>query len=84
MVLFGYNDSDSVQITNYFVSQEYRNFTFQFADKTIDKPDIAHYANAANNLIQTMAVFGNGDSAGVGLTDAAVQPVQPLWATSSV
>ncbi len=84
LVLFGYNGSDSVQITNYFVSQEYRNFTFQFADKTIDKPDIAHYANAANNLIQTMAVFGNGGSAGAGLTDAAVQPVQPLLATSSV
>ena len=84
LVLFGYNDSDAVQITNYFVSKEYRNFTFQFADKTIDKPDIAHYANAANNLIQTMAVFGNGSSAGAGLTDTAVQPVQPLLATSSV
>ena len=84
LVLFGYNGSDSVQITNYFASAEYRNFAFQFADKTINKPDIAHYANAANNLIQTMAVFGNGSSAGVGLTDTAVQPVQPLWATSSV
>ena len=84
LVLFGYNDSDAVQITNYFLSKEYRNFTFQFADKTIDKPDIAHYANAANNLIQTMAVFGNGSSAGAGLTDTAVQPVQPLLATSSV
>ena len=85
LVLFGYNGSDAVQITNYFLGKEYRNFTFQFADKTIDKPDIAHYANAANNLIQTMAVFGNGSSsAGAGLTDTAVQPVQPLLATSSV
>ena len=84
LVLFGYNGSDAVQITNYFASAEYRDFAFQFADKTINKPDIAHYANAANNLIQTMAVFGNGSSAGVGLTDTAVQPVQPLLATSSV
>ena len=85
--LFGYNGSDSVRIDNYFCSwsDAYRNIEFQFADKTIDKPDIAHYANAANNLIQTMAVFGNGSSAGVGLTDTAVQPVvQPLLATSSV
>ena len=84
LVLFGYNGSDSVQVNNYFAGTEYRNITFQFADKTIDKPDIAHYANAANNLIQTMAVFGNGSSAGAGLTDTAVQPVQPLLATSSV
>ena len=82
--LFGYNGSDSVRIDNYFWSDAYRNIEFQFADKTIDKPDIAHYANAANNLIQTMAIFGNGSSAGVGLTDTAVQPVQPLLATSSV
>ena len=81
LVLFGYNGSDAVQITNYFASAEYRNSTFQFADKTINKPDIAHYANAANNLIQTMAVFGNGGSAGAGLTDTAVQP---LLATSSL
>ena len=84
LVLFGYNGSDSVQVNNYFAGTEYRNITFQFADKTIDKPDIAHYANAANNLIQTMVVFGNGSSAGAGLTDTAVQPVQPLLATSSV
>ena len=82
--LFGYNGSDSVRIGDYFWSDAYRNIEFQFADKTIDKPDIAHYANAANNLVQTMAAFGNGGSAGVGLTDTAVQPVQPLLATSSV
>ena len=83
--LFGYNGSDSVRVGNYFGNDAYRNIEFQFADQTIDKPDIAHYANAANNLIQTMAVFGKGDSAGVGLTDTAVQPVvQPLLATSSV
>ena len=82
--LFGYNGSDSVKIGNYFWSDAYRNIEFQFADQTINKPDIAHYANAANNLVQTMAAFGNGGSAGVGLTDTAVQPVQPLLATSSV
>ena len=82
--LFGYNGSDSVRVSSYFGNDSYRNIEFQFADQTIDKPDIAHYANAANNLVQTMAAFGNGDSAGVGLTDTAVQPVQPLLATSSV
>ena len=82
--LFGYNGSDSVRVSSYFGNDAYRNIEFQFADQTINKPDIAHYANAANNLVQTMAAFGNGGSAGVGLTDTAVQPVQPLLATSSV
>ena len=82
--LFGYNGNDSVKIGNYFWSDEYRNIEFQFADQTIDKPDIAHYANAANNLVQTMAAFGNGGNAGEGLTNTAVQPVQPLLATSAV
>ena len=82
--LFGYNGDDSVRVHDYFYSRDRRNITFQFADQTIDKPDIAHYANAANNLVQSMAAFGNGGSAGVGLTDTAVQPVQPLLATSSV
>ena len=82
--LFGYNGSDSVKIGDYFWNDAYRNIEFQFADKIIDKPDIAHYANAANNLVQSMAVFGNDGSAGEGLTNTTVQPVQPLLATSSV
>ena len=80
LILFGYNGSDSVRVTNYFLNEIDRNITFQFAEQTIDKPDIAHYTNAANNLVQTMAAFGNGGSAGESASNINAQSAVPLLA----
>ena len=80
LILFGYNGSDSVRVVNYFYNERDRNITFQFAEQTIDKPDIAHYTNAANNLVQTMAAFGNGGSAGESASNINAQSAVPLLA----
>ena len=80
LILFGYNGSDSVRAVNYFYHERDRNITFQFAEQTIDKPDIAHYTNAANNLVQTMAAFGNGGSTGESASNINAQSAVPLLA----
>ena len=80
LILFGYNGNDSVKVANYFLYAASRNITFRFADQSIDKPDIAHYTNAANNLVQTMAAFGNGGSTGESASNTNAQSAVPLLA----
>ena len=58
LVLFGYNGSDAVQITNYFASAEYRNSTFQFADKTVTLDNLMQNGLALQGTDAGETIYG--------------------------
>ena len=55
-------EGDSVRIQSYFSNKNHQVQHFEFDDLRISNPDIAAYAGQANQLIQTMSLFGAADT----------------------
>ncbi|MFC2415925.1 calcium-binding protein [Neisseria elongata] len=81
LALFGRN-GDVVRIHDYFADSVHRIERLTFADRTLDNPDFAAHAQAADGLIQAMSVFGSGSGAMSASADTA-SVSQPLLAAPS-
>ena len=81
LALFGRN-GDVVRIHDYFAGSAHRIERLAFADRTLDNPDFAAHAQAADGLIQAMSVFGGGSGATSASADTA-SVSQPLLAAPS-
>ena len=81
LALFGRN-GDVVRIHDYFAGSAHRIERLAFADRTLDNPDFAAHAQAADGLIQAMSVFGGGSGATSTSADTA-SVSQPLLAAPS-
>ena len=55
-------EGDSVRIQSYFYNKNHQVKRFEFDDLSISNPDIAAYAGQANQLIQSMSLFGAADT----------------------
>lgn len=82
LAIYGEN-GDVVRIHDYFAAAEQRIEHLHFSDRTLDHPDFAAHAQAAEGLIQAMAVFGSGGGATSASADTAAV-LQPLLAASSL
>ena len=82
LAIYGEN-GDVVRIHDYFAAAEQRIEHLHFSDRTLDHPDFATHAQAAEGLIQAMAVFGSGGGATSASADTAAV-LQPLLAASSL
>ena len=82
LVLRTLDQADSVNISGFFNGHGIERF--EFADQALSSADFARYAQMANNLVQSMAVFGVQQGAAAASAGSAVQPQQPLLAASSL
>ena len=82
LVLRTLDQADSVNISGFFNGHGIERF--EFADQALSSADFARYAQMANNLVQSMAVFGGQEGAAAASAGSAVQPQQPLLAASSL
>ena len=80
LVLRTLDQADSVSISGFFDGHGIERF--EFADQALSSADFARYAQMANNLVQSMAVFGVQQGAAAASAGSAVQPQQPLLAAS--
>ena len=80
LVLRTLDQADSVNIGGFFNGHGIERF--EFADQTVQSSDFARYAQMANNLVQSMAVFGVQEGAAAASADSSAQPQQPLLAAS--
>ena len=80
LVLRTLDQADSVNISGFFNGHGIERF--EFADQALSSADFARYAQMANNLVQSMAVFGVQQGAAAASAGSAVQPQQPLLAAS--
>ena len=80
LVLRTLDQADSVNISGFFDGHGVERF--EFADQALSSADFARYAQMANNLVQSMAVFGVQEGAAAASAGSAVQPQQPLLAAS--
>ena len=80
LVLRTLDQADSVNIGGFFNGHGIERF--EFADQTLSSADFARYAQMANNLVQSMAVFGVQEGAAAASADSSAQPQQPLLAAS--
>ena len=81
LVLRTLDQADSVNISGFFNGHGIERF--EFADQALSSADFARYAQMANNLVQSMAVFGVQEGAASAAVDSSAQPQQPLLAASS-
>ena len=80
LILRTNNRQDSVRVQNFFNNSSYIVERFEFTDKVVQASDFAKYAQMADNLVQSMSVFGSqagGTSAGI-----SPQMQQPVLASS--
>ena len=80
LVLRTLDQADSVNISGFFNGHGIERF--EFADQTVQSSDFARYAQMANNLVQSMAVFGVQEGAAAASADSSAQPQPPLLAAS--
>ena len=80
LVLRTLDQADSVNISSFFDGHGIERF--EFADQALSSADFARYAQMANNLVQSMAVFGVQEGAAAASAGSAVQPQQQLLAAS--
>ncbi|STR00259.1 Cyclolysin [Kingella potus] len=81
LVLQTKNKADSVQIDGFFNGNGIERF--RFADKTVQSADFAKYAQMADSLVQSMAVFGAQSGAASSPASVSGQPQPPLLAATS-
>ena len=79
LVLRTLDQADSVNISGFFDGHGIERF--EFADQALSSADFARYAQMANNLVQSMAIFGMQEGAAAS-AGSAVQPQQPLLTAS--
>ena len=79
LVLRTLDQADSVSISGFFDGHGIERF--EFADQALSSADFARYAQMANNLVQSMAIFGMQEGAAAS-AGSAVQPQQPLLTAS--
>ena len=57
LILFGYHESNSITVKNFFNNSYYEIEQFAFKNQVVLQPDFAKYLNTANGMAQVMAVF---------------------------
>lgn len=63
LVLFGYNDGDSITVQNFFSGSYYQVEQFEFEDQVLSQLDFNTHLNTENNMTNSMSVFSYVDDA---------------------
>ncbi|MCS4534594.1 calcium-binding protein [Neisseria montereyensis] len=63
LILFGYNEGDSITFQNFFSGSYYEVEQFEFEDQVLSQLDFNTHLNTENNMTNSMSVFSYVDNA---------------------